>query len=127
MMTDTMALSQIGQIAVTVKDVRRARDFYRDKLGLTFLFEDGVRLAFFDAGGVRLMLSTPEPEHDHPSSILYFKVTDIGAHVAALTSRGVPFVGEPHIIARMPTYDLWMGFFKDSEGNTLAVYEEVAK
>ncbi|MBI1874867.1 MAG: VOC family protein [Acidobacteria bacterium] len=119
-----MALSQIGQIAVTVKDVPRARAFYRDTLGLKFLFDGGERLTFFDAGGVRLMLSIPEPEHDHPSSILYFKVTDIGRHVDALKSRGVTFVGEPHIIARMPTYDLWMAFFTDSEGNTLALYEE---
>jgi len=62
---------QIGQIAITVKDVERAVHFYRDALGMRFLFQAGG-LAFFDCGGVRLMLSVPEkPEYNHPASILY--------------------------------------------------------
>src|SRR5689334_16683339 len=114
-------ITQIGQIAIVVKDVERAIRFYRDDLGLRFLFQAGT-LAFLDCGGVRLMLSLPEkPEFDHPSSILYFKVADIdGAHTA-MAGRGVGFIDAPHLIHRAPDYELWMAFFKDTEGNTLAL------
>lgn len=120
-----VALQQIAQIAVNVKDVPRAVAYYRDVLGLKLLFEAPPKMAFFLCGGVRLMLSLPErAEYDHPGSILYYKVTDIEGTAAALKSRGVTFHGEPHLIAQMPDHALWMGFFKDSEGNTLALMEE---
>ena len=128
-MTDAQAesfgLSQIGQIAVVVHDLERAVAFYRDALGVPLQFRV-PHLAFFDCAGVRLMLSAPEkPEHDHPGSILYFKVADLhGAH-ATLQSRGVSFIDAPHLIARMPDHELWMAFFEDSEGNTLALMSEV--
>ena len=120
-----VALQQIAQIAVNVKDVPRAVAYYRDVLGLKLLFEVPPKMAFFLCGGVRLMLSLPETaEYDHPGSILYYKVTDIEGTAATLKSRGVVFQGEPHLIAQMPDHALWMGFFKDSEGNTLALMEE---
>jgi catechol 2,3-dioxygenase-like lactoylglutathione lyase family enzyme len=117
-------LTQIGQIAIIVKDVDRAVRYYRDTLGMRFLFQAGT-LAFFDCGGVRLMLSTAEkPEFDHPASILYYRVPDIEAAHATLTSRGVTFTDAPHLIHKAPDHDLWMAFFKDSEGNTLALMTE---
>jgi len=117
-------LSTIGQIAIAVKDVPRATAFYRDTLGMTFLFEF-PGLAFFDCGGVRLMLSRPEtPEHDHPGSVLYFKVADLDAAYRDLGARGVEFIDTPHLIARLPDHELWMVFFKDPEGNTLALMHE---
>lgn len=120
-------LSQIGQIAVNVYDTDRAIAFYRDTLGMTFLFQAGT-LGFFDCGGVRLMLSPPEsPQYDHPASVLYYKVTDIQASHQTLVARGVTFIGEPHIIHRTPQHDLWMAFFKDSEGNPLALMCEQPK
>jgi catechol 2,3-dioxygenase-like lactoylglutathione lyase family enzyme len=113
-----MHLSQIGQIAVNIKDVDRAVRFYRDALGLRFLFQAGS-LAFFDCGGVRLMLSPAEkPEFDHPGSILYYRVADIDAAHADLTGRGVAFIDQPHLIHKAPDHDLWMTFFHDTEGNT---------
>ena len=113
-----MHLSQIGQIAVNIKDVDRAVRFYRDALGLRFLFQAGS-LAFFDCGGVRLMLSPAEkPEFDHPGSILYYRVADIDAAHADLTGRGVEFIDQPHLIHKAPDHDLWMTFFTDTEGNT---------
>jgi methylmalonyl-CoA/ethylmalonyl-CoA epimerase len=118
-------LSRIGQIAITVHDVARAVAFYRDVLGLRLLFQAPPRLAFFDAGGVRLMLSEPEPEFDHPSSVLYFVVDDIRAAHAALAERGVGFRDGPHLIAKMPDHELWMAFFRDTEGNTHALMSEV--
>ena len=125
--TDQVALDRIGQIAINVHDVARAVQFYRDTLGMRFLFEV-PKLAFFDCGGVRLMLSLPESkEFDHPGSVLYYKVADINASHAALKARGVEFIDEPHLIAKMPDHDLWMVFFRDSEGNTLAMMSEVAR
>jgi methylmalonyl-CoA/ethylmalonyl-CoA epimerase len=121
------ALGSIGQIAVNVQDLERAVGFYRDRLGLPFLMEV-PGMAFFDCGGTRLMLGLPESEeYDHAASILYFRVDDIGATHAALTERGVDFRREPHLIAKMPDHDLWMAFFYDSEGNTMALMSEVRR
>jgi methylmalonyl-CoA/ethylmalonyl-CoA epimerase len=112
---------QIGQIAMNARDVDRATTFYSDVLGLKLLFRAGA-LSFFDCGGVRLMLSAPEkPEFDHPGSVLYFKVDDIDASHRDFKARGVEFIDTPHLIARMPDHELWMTFFRDTEGNTLAL------
>jgi len=120
----TTGLSTIGQIAMVVKDVARATAFYRETLGMKFLFEF-PGLAFFDCGGVRLMLSKAEkPEFDHPGSVLYFKVNDIDTVHRDLVGRGVNFVDAPHLIAKMPDHELWMAFFNDTEGNTLALMHE---
>jgi len=119
-----MMISRIGQIAVNVRDLERATAFYRDTLGLRHLFSI-PQAAFFDCGGVRLMLGIPEtPELDHPASVLYYRVDDIRATHAALAAKGVNFVDEPHLIARMPDHELWMVFFRDSEENLLALMEE---
>lgn len=119
-----LGLGAIGQIAMTAKDIPRAVSFYRDALGMRLLFEVPPSMAFFDCAGVRLMLSLPEGEHDHPGSVLYFRVADIAQAHATLKERGVMFIDEPHLIARMPDHELWMAFFKDTEGNTLALMEE---
>ena len=121
-----LSQARIGQIAVVVQDIDRAVAFYRDKLGLRLLFQAPPKLAFFDCGGVRLMLDVPEEEEfKHSSSILYYKVDDIRGTWATLRDRGVEFRDEPHMVARMPDHELWMTFFRDSEGNTLALMSEV--
>ena len=118
-------LSTIGQIAMAVKDLNRAVAFYRDTLGMRFLFQVPPGLAFFDCGGVRLMIEVPpDKEFDHPGSILYFKVADIDSDYSDLKARGVDFRDEPHLIAKMPDHELWMAFFRDGEGNTLALMHE---
>jgi predicted enzyme related to lactoylglutathione lyase len=120
-----LSQSRIGQIAVVCRDVTRATSFYRDTLGLKFLFAAGPSLSFFDCGGVRLMLGAAEqPEHDHPGSILYFFVTGIEDTQRDLASQGVSFVGMPHMIAQMSDHQLWLAEFRDSEGNTMALMEE---
>jgi predicted enzyme related to lactoylglutathione lyase len=123
-----IGISRIGQIAINARDVERAVSFYQDVLGLKLLFKAGPGLAFFDCGGVRLMVTRPEKaEFDHPGSILYFAVPDIqGAH-ARMKEKGAQFEDEPHLIARMPDHDLWMVFFRDSEGNLMGLMSEVAK
>jgi predicted enzyme related to lactoylglutathione lyase len=119
------SLGPIGQIALTVADIGRAVAFYRDALGLPLLFEAPPGLAFFNCGGIRLMLSIPEGEFKPgSSSVIYFRISDIDGTHAAMQSRGVTFVDKPHLIAKLPDHELWMCFLKDPDGNTLALMEE---
>src|SRR5262245_838591 len=121
-----LRLDQIGQIAITITDLDAAVRFYRDTLGMTFLFQAPPSLAFFDCGGIRLMLSAPEkPEFDHPSSIIYYKVADLEAACAALREKGVTIDAGPQLVAKMPTHDLWMAFFHDPDRNPIALMCEV--
>lgn len=123
-MTDAGGLSRIHQISMRVHDVERAVRFYRDALGLPFLFAAPPRLAFFDCHGVRLMLSTPDPGFDHPGSVVYFAVQDIHQMRDTLSSRGIAFKSEPHKIATLADREVWLADFEDSEGNTLALMSE---
>lgn len=126
-MSNEFGLSAIGQIAVNVHDIDRAVEFYRNKLGMKFLFSAPPSLAFFDCGGIRLMLSPPaKPEFDHPGSIIYFNVDDIQLAHATLAERGVQFEEEPAFVANMGSYDLWIAAFRDSENNLLAMMCNVA-
>jgi predicted enzyme related to lactoylglutathione lyase len=117
-------LDKIGQIAITVDDLARAKNFYRNTLGMTFLFDAG-QLAFFQCGDIRIMLSTPEKSEPRGGTILYYKVDDIHATHSALKERGAQFFQEPHLIAKMPDHDLWMAFLKDTEGNTIGIMCEL--
>ena len=144
-------LGTIGQIAISVSDIDRATEFYRDMLGLRFLFSAPPSMSFFDCDGVRLMLTVPEhdekPKGDsnvefhladvhaediHPRRIahgfaLYFTVFDVPRATKMLKSRGIQFICEPHVIHSTDTYDLWMSFFTDLDGNTLALMAEDPK
>jgi extradiol dioxygenase family protein len=92
------------------------------------LFQAPGGLAFFDCAGVRLLLSVPETsEIARHSSVIYYKVDDIHIAYQALRERGVPFDDEPHIIAQMETYDLWMAFLRDPAGNMLGIMSEAAR
>ncbi len=118
-------ISSIGQIAINVKDVGRAVAFYRDVLGLRLLFEVPPAMAFFDCGGVRLMLSLPSsPELDHAASIIYYRVDDLEAAHSAIVARGGKFETQPHLLARMPDHELWMAALRDTEGNILELMSE---
>jgi len=121
-------IERIGQIALVFKNLPEAIAFYRDTLGLKFLFSAGPQLAFFDCGGVMLMFTHAErPEFDHPNSILYFNVADIASAHAALLAKGVKFENAPHVVARLPAFDLWLAEFRDPENNVLALRSEVRK
>jgi predicted enzyme related to lactoylglutathione lyase len=126
MTPDALGLDAIGQISICVKDVARATRFYRDTLGMKFLFEF-PGMSFFDCGGVRLYLAAAEkPELDR-TSILYYRVPSIQKAAADLEARGVAFVQPPARVHEDARHELWLGFFKDSEGNTLALMSEVPK
>lgn len=107
-------------------DLDGAVAFYRDTLGMRFLFQV-PNTAFFDCAGIRLMLGVPEPEFDHPASILYYQVPNIRSAHRVLSERGVRFEGEPHRIADLGDHELWLAFFRDADGNVLALMSEVPK
>ena len=120
-------LDHIGQIAMPVRDVEKAITFYRDVLGMRFLFKAPPGLGFFDCAGVRLMLDEPAAEQAGRGSVLYYRVPDIEEAFATLAGRGVPFEGKPHLIAKLPDHDLWMAFFRDPDANVLALMSEVRR
>ena len=93
---------------------------------MKFLFDAGS-LAFFKCGDIRLMLSTPDKPGPRGGTILYFQVPDIHATYTTLKQRGVSFIDEPHLIAKMPDHDLWMVFLHDSESNTIGIMCEVPR
>jgi|SRR6185437_6638440 len=119
----TLATAPIRQIAIVCQDVGRATAFYRDTLGVPFLFAAGPQLAFFDAAGTRLLLGTAEGGAAG-TSVLYFLVHNIEGVHQELADGGVRFLEAPHMIARMPDHDLWLAVFHDSEGNAMALMEE---
>lgn len=126
-MSQEVQLNQIAQIAINAHDLERAVAFYRDQLGMRYLFSAGT-LAFFACGGVRLMLSLPDkPEFDHASSIIYFKVEDIQQAHAALAARQVRVDAPPRLIAKLEKVDVWLSSFYDSENNLLALMSEVPR
>jgi len=120
-------LNQIGQIALPTRDVERSEAFYGGMLGLRKLYRFGD-LTFFDCAGVRLLLEkVKDPAELVPQGCLYFRCADIALAVAELEKRGLAFTGRPHLIARMDDHDLWMAFFKDPDGHTLALMQEAPK
>jgi catechol 2,3-dioxygenase-like lactoylglutathione lyase family enzyme len=119
-------LGTIGQIHVSVTDVDRSVAFYRDVLGIPFLFRvPGQPMAFFDCDGVRLYLGVPESEDFRSRGVLYFTVDDIEEAHRVLTERGVSFRGGPHVVHRTEGSELHMAFFNDPDGNNLALMAEV--
>ena len=74
--------------------------------------------------GIRIMLDKPE-KVEAGTSIIYFKVPNINEAHEQMKARGVEFVDKPHLIAKLPDHDLWMTFFRDSEGNLLGMMSEV--
>ena len=119
-----MQLTQIHQIAVYARDLDEATSFYRDRLGARFIARfDPPGLAFFDFGGVRLLL-----EKNAPQATLYFRVDDIEAAYQELVAEGVAFEDTPHLIYRDDTgvfgvqgAEEWMAFFRDPSENLLAL------
>ncbi|HWO78317.1 MAG TPA: VOC family protein [Bacillus sp. (in: firmicutes)] len=118
-------IQKVGQIGVPVKDLKRALDFYKEKLGLLLLFNTD-NMAFFECNGLRLMLTLPEKEEfAHSSSVIYFQVDRIKEIYENLMAQEVIFIDEPHVVGKMGQTEIWMAFFKDTEGNTHALMSEV--
>jgi methylmalonyl-CoA/ethylmalonyl-CoA epimerase len=122
----SLRLGEIGQIAITVGDIDRATEFYREVLGLEHLFSAPPKMAFFNCGGIRLMLGEVEGDSGQHASILYYRVPDIEEAFEALSERGAVFEGEPHVVHRTEDSELWLAFLRDSEDNLLALMSEVS-
>ena len=124
-----MTLSAIGQIAFVVRDIEASTAFYKDKLGIPFLFSAPPKLAFFDLAGIRLMLAEPKNETENhkigTNSVIYFKVDDIQSVFETIKGRGVEVAEEAHLVATMGTIELWMAFFRDIDQNLIGVMSEV--
>lgn len=117
----------IGQLLVPVDDFERGMAFYRDVLGLPFLFAAPPQMAFFMCGSVRLLVGVAPPgQKAQRGSTIYFLVTDIKGVHSSLKDRAVRFLAAPHIVHRTPTAELWLAEFTDPDGNQLALMSEVA-
>ena len=119
-------LQDVAQIALTVQNLAEAKTFYGEVLELKFLFDAGT-MAFFQCGPVRLMIGEAEKPSVSEGTIVYFRVADIEATARLLESRGISFVQQPHLAARMKSHDLWLAFLKDPAGNTLGLMSEIAR
>ena len=127
-MAQEIKLDRLGQIALTVADLGRATAFYRDKLGMQFLFEAPPHMAFFDCGGVRLLLDqAPNPADVRPSAVIYFRVADLMLTAKELEARGVALIERPHLVAKMEDHDFWLAAFRDPDGHLLALMQEAPK
>lgn len=121
-------VSSIKQIAITVSDVDKALRFYRDTLGLEFLFSAGPNLAFLNADGVRIMLSTPQGAGAvGANSILYFSVNDIEKAYKEFVEKGAKEERAPQLAANMHDHDLWTGFLRDPDDNLVGLMEEKSR
>ena len=117
-------IRRLGQVALPVQNIDRAIAFYRDALGLPFIWSNG-RMAFFQLGDVRVLIDLPEePGGPRMASVLYLDTDDLDGAVSALKGRGVVFRDDPHHIGDLGDMSVWMAFFHDSEGNLLALQEE---
>ena len=116
--------SRVAQIAIVVRDLERAKAFYRDLLGLQFLFDAPPGMSFFQCGETRLMLAPPEGPETAGISIVYYQVDDIEAAHAALAGAGIAFESAPHVIARLGANDLWLAICRDPEGNMVGLMSE---
>ena len=117
-------LEKIGQVALTVTDLARAREFYQHTLGMRFLFDAGS-MVFFQCGDIRFALGTENAGSPRGGTILYFMVEDLPAVHTRLAAQGVEFVQTPHLVARMPDHDLWLAFFHDPDQNVIGLMSEV--
>jgi methylmalonyl-CoA/ethylmalonyl-CoA epimerase len=124
MANEPFGLAKIQQIAIGVNDLEKSTAYYRDKLGMQFLFGAG-HMSFFNCEGLRFMLTTLK--HNDANSLIYFDVSDIQTAFETLKSRGVAFDDEPHTVHETDTMAIWMAFFKDLDGNTLALASEISK
>jgi predicted enzyme related to lactoylglutathione lyase len=120
-----MSEATVGQLLIPVGDLDRAIAFYRDTLGLQFLFSAPPQMSFFQSGDVRLLVGVPENEEFRGrGATVYFRVADIHAVHRTLVERGVQFAAAPHVVHRTPTMELWLTEFSDPDGNHLALMSE---
>jgi methylmalonyl-CoA/ethylmalonyl-CoA epimerase len=125
-----VTLSRIRQIALPVREVTEAKQFYRDILGLRHLFDAPPGLSFFDCGGVQLMLAGPAgqgKDGDQQHAVLFYDVADIKGTHAKIKSSGAKSLEEPRVIARMNGREIWVSSVSDGQGNVVGLMSDVAE
>jgi predicted enzyme related to lactoylglutathione lyase len=122
-----LANAKVAQLLIPVEDFDKGVAFYRDVLGIPFLFAAPPQMAFFNCGGVRLLVGVmPSGQNAQRSSAVYFQVPDIRAVFGELREKGVSFATQPHVVNRTAKAELWLAEFVDPDGNQLALMSEVA-
>ena len=125
--TVNLSDAAVAQVMIPVDDFERGIAFYRDVLGIPFLFSAPPMMAFFKSGAVRLLVGVmPAGQKAQRGSAIYFQVADINAVFATLKGSGVQFRADPHLVHRTPKSELWLAEFTDPDGNQLALMSEVA-
>ena len=125
-MTTATEIVSIGQIAIAISDIRKSVIFYQDVLGLELLFEVPSGMAMFNCGEVRIMLTTQQgTDHDHRTSVIYYKVKNIESSAKAIKNNGGKFIQEPQLVAKMVDHDLWIGFLRDPDENLVGIMAEL--
>jgi methylmalonyl-CoA/ethylmalonyl-CoA epimerase len=121
-----LKIESLLQVALTVKDLARSKDFYQHKLGLAHLFDAG-NMTFFQAGSVRLMLGTSSQPVSCAGAILYYKVADLHRACETLKEQGITFIQPPHLVAPMPDHDLWLALLRDPDDNAVGLMAEMPR
>jgi catechol 2,3-dioxygenase-like lactoylglutathione lyase family enzyme len=114
------------------EDLRRARSYYEEKLGLeTETRDDMPESLFVHAGNGTLIMLYERGRTKADNTALTFEVDDVKATVSELRSHGVKF--EEYDFPGLKTVDFIASrdadraaWFKDSEGNTLCIHESIA-
>ena len=123
-----LAKASVAQVLIPVEDLARATVFYRDTLGLPFLFAAPPQMSFYQAGSVRLLVGVPEAGQPRDrGSAVYFRVDDIQDVHRTLVDRGVTFLTAPHVVHRTPASVLWLAEFTDPDGNHLVLLSETSE
>jgi methylmalonyl-CoA/ethylmalonyl-CoA epimerase len=124
--TPAVHFNDIGQIAITVTDLTRSKDFYQNMLGMQFLFDAGP-MSFFQCGKIRFAIGTSPEVPGSGGTILYFRVADIHEVHDLLAARGVEFVQKPHMVAQMADHDLWLAFLRDPDNQPIGLMCEMPR
>src|SRR4029077_4216724 len=120
-----LADAAVTQLLIPIDDFERGVAFYRDVLGLPFLFAAPPQMAFFQCGAVRLLVGvTPAGQKVQRGSQIYFGVKDIQSVYSSLSTQGVELKTRPHIENRSATSEVWLAEFVDPDGNQLALMSE---
>lgn len=122
-----LGLGRLNQIALTATDMDAAVKFYGETMGLRLTMRAHPGMAFFDLGGMSLLLETSREPHPIGGSVLYFDCDDIALTAGELGKRGVTFIHPIHLVTAQPTYDFYMTFFRDPTGNMLALSMKAPK
>ena len=117
-------LDEIEQIAISVSDLGRSKDYYQNVLGMRFLFDAGG-MSFFQCRTIRFALGATGKPVPPSGTILYFRVSDLQESFRELSARGVEFIQVPHLVAKMADHDLWLAFLSDPDKNTIGLMSEV--